>query len=71
MLFSNPKEEWTPFRWIRYKLTGDPLKPHERNQLEMFERTWEDIDDVPLGRNHLRITDKWSYWSQIDRRYEK
>lgn len=68
-LISDPENRWTPFRWLRYKLTGDPLKDYERQQLEMFKRTWDDVNDIPHGPSHLRITMKYSYWGKLDRKY--
>lgn len=66
----DPRNEWTPFRWIRYKLTGSALKSVERKQLKLFQKTWGSPEDMPVNGSTMRIAEKWNYYRNLEFKYQ-
>lgn len=69
LFYDDPREKWTPGRWLRYRVTGDPLHPRERERKEFYERVWEDINDMEPGATALRVGEQWEYWGLLEQKY--
>ena len=63
---SDPQNTWTPGRWLRWKLTGDPLTEHEQFCVEMWGRYAEKHRPTDLGVGRSL---EWDYYSKLRQKY--
>lgn len=67
MLPEDPRERYTPFRWLRYKLTGSPLKSYEKRNKEMWEDYMKGRDGMDLGFSRIILL---KHYQRLEEKYD-